>query len=284
MPRTRQQPCLVDGLALEQLPQHAMTTFDRATALSPLAEGRFGGSISEEFWVQVGPNGGYLTAIALRGAIAVVPEPSRLPRSIHARFLSPPRAGAFELDADIMRRGRAMTTVALRLRQEGKACLEASACFSEPFSPIQFQDARPPEVAPLGAGEPLPKLIPLNHRYDLVRAIGGPLRTNPRAQTGGYIRFADPRPIDVLALAALWDAWPPAVFARAMEERFRGAVPTVEASCFFRAPSRVVPAGEHALIKVESRTASDGFVEEDAELWSQDGVLLAQSRQLALLM
>lgn len=261
-----------------------MTTFDRATALSSLADGRFGGVITEDFWVQVGPNGGYLTAIALRGATAIVPEPSRLPRSIHARFLSPPRAGGFELQASVIRRGRAMTTVGVRMEQEGKTFLEASACFSEPFSPIQFQDARMPEAVALEAGEPVAKLIPLNHRYDLVRAIGGALRTNAEARTGGYLRFSDPRPVDVLALAALWDAWPPAVFARAMEERFRGAVPTVEASCFFRAPARVVPAGEHVLMKVQSTTANDGFVEEDGELWSQDGVLLAQSRQLAILM
>jgi acyl-CoA thioesterase len=61
-------------------------------------------------------------------------------------------------------------------------------------------------------------------------------------------------------------------------------VPTVEVSCFFRAPARVIPPGEHILLMVESKTAGDGCVEEDAELWSLDGVLLAQSRQLALLM
>lgn len=261
-----------------------MTTFDRATALEPVSDGSFRGQISEDFWVQVGPNGGYMTAIALRGAIASVADAARLPRSIHVRFLSPPRAQSFELGTEIIRRGRQMTVVGMRMRQDGKTCLEASACFSEPFSPIQFQDARPPQALALEAGEPVTKQIPLNHRYDLVRAIGGPLRASPAALTGGYIRFAEPRAIDVLALAALWDAWPPAVFARAMEQRFRGAVPTVEASCFFRAPAHVVPPGEHALIKVESRSASDGFVEEDAELWSADGTLLAQSRQLALLM
>lgn len=260
-----------------------MTIFDRATALERLADTHFIGTITEDFWVKVGPNGGYLTAIALRGASACVPEPARVPRSIHARFLSPPRAGSFDLRLEVVRRGRAMTVVRARLEQASKTCVEASACFSEPFSSIEFQDAVMPALGPLEAGETMPKLIALNHRYDMVRAIGDAFRTSPRALTGGYIRFSEPREIDVLALAALWDAWPPAVFARAIDRRFGGAVPTVEVSCFFRAPERTVPAGEHVIIKVESKTASGGFVEEDAELWSADGTLLAQSRQLALL-
>ena len=44
------------------------------------------------------------------------------------------------------------------------------------------------------------------------------------------------------------------------------------------------PAGEHPWVHCTfvSRVASGGVVEEDGELWSEDGVLLAQSRQLAI--
>ena len=33
-----------------------------------------------------------------------------------------------------------------------------------------------------------------------------------------------------------------------------------------------------------TRTARDGFLEEDSEIWSRDGRLVAQSRQLGLLL
>jgi hypothetical protein len=41
---------------------------------------------------------------------------------------------------------------------------------------------------------------------------------------------------------------------------------------------------EPVLAVFRSHTSAHGFFEEDGELWSRDGVLLAQSRQLALLL
>jgi hypothetical protein len=39
-----------------------------------------------------------------------------------------------------------------------------------------------------------------------------------------------------------------------------------------------------SLIAFRSHLSSEGFVEEDGEIWSRGGVLLAQSRQLAVVM
>jgi acyl-CoA thioesterase len=260
--------------------------FDRDTALTQLDEGRFAGRVSRDFWVQSGPNGGYLAAIALRGALALVPEAERAPRSLHVRFLAPPTADAFELIAEPIRSGRSMTTIAVRMRQEGRDFLLASACFSQAFSSIAFQDCTMPQALPVERGEPIEKQIALNQRFDMWRAIGGELRKSERALTGGWIRFADPRPVDALALAVLWDCWPPAVFARALDRRFRGAVPTVEASIYFRrrVPLPNATAADYVLLKVESTMADEGLVEESSEIWSHDGLLLAQSRQLCLLL
>jgi acyl-CoA thioesterase len=263
-----------------------LSAFDDDTALVPVAPGRFSGSVSERFWVQSGPNGGYLAAIALRGATSAIPEPTRAPRSLHVRYLAAPKAGAFELASEVIRRGRSMTTVAVRMAQDGRDFLHASACFSEAFSSISFQDCAMPEALPLDRSHAVEKRIAMNHQFDMWRAIGGVERGSPRALSGGWIRFADPRPVDALALAALWDAWPPAVFARAFEHRFRGAVPTVEVSVYFRrrVPLPHATPGDYVLLEVESTMADEGVTEESAEIWSQDGLLLAQSRQLALLM
>jgi hypothetical protein len=169
--------------------------------------------------------------------------------------------------------------------QDGAEVVQGSATFSGVFSDIAFQDARMPEARPMAECPPIPKAIPLNSRYDMWRAIGGEFRQSERALTGGWIRFEEPREPDALMLAAVWDAWPPAVFARAMEARFRGAVPTVEVCVLFREsfPLAGLAADAHLLLRVETLKAQGGIAEESGEIWSPDGRLLAQSRQLALL-
>jgi acyl-CoA thioesterase len=257
--------------------------FDRATALEARGVGRFAGAITRDYWIVQGPNGGYLAAIALRGATLALTAANRSPRSMHLRYLAAPKAGEFELHAEPVREGATLTILAVSLRQAGRECLRASVCFSAPLSTVTFQDIAPPAARPLDEALRMAAAIPMHARFDARIAIGGAARTNARAETGGYLRFADARPIDELALAAFWDSWPPAAMFRG-ETGIQGGLPTVEASVYFRrqVPYEGFRAGEHVLVHTRSALARDGFVDEDADIWSLDGQLLVQSRQLAL--
>jgi acyl-CoA thioesterase len=77
------------------------------------------------------------------------------------------------------------------------------------------------------------------------------------------------------------DAWPPVVFPVATELL---VAPTVDLTIHFRSPLPLEGAApdDYYLGVFWSHLARDGFFEEDGELWSKDGVLIAQSRQLAL--
>ena len=62
-------------------------------------------------------------------------------------------------------------------------------------------------------------------------------------------------------------------------------MPTIDLTVHIRAPQAVIDVLDpdaHLLCVFRSRTLADGYVEEDGEIWSPGGVLLAQSRQLAV--
>jgi acyl-CoA thioesterase len=141
-----------------------------------------------------------------------------------------------------------------------------------------------PEDLPDGG----PPQIRMHEQYDRRWLWGvSPGQEVPEGQPalcGGWIRLADPRPYDAALIAALTDAWPPAVFQRRVR-RTPGGSPTLDLTIHFRAHDRItaLAPADWVLARFVTRTARDGFVEEDGELWSRDGVLLAQSRQLAVL-
>jgi Acyl-CoA thioesterase C-terminal domain len=104
----------------------------------------------------------------------------------------------------------------------------------------------------------------------------------PEAVTGGWLRFADPQPLDAPALAMYADAWLPSPMPYLTRP---AAAPTIDLTVHFRAPGVAAAIADEPVLAVfRSSTAAGGLFEEDGELWSRDGVLLAQSRQLGLLL
>jgi acyl-CoA thioesterase len=258
--------------------------FDTDTALTPAGDGVFDGRIDRGWWVQRGPNGGYVAAIILRGMVMAVDAPARSPRSLTVHYLRPPEEGPVRVETRIERAGRSLSSVSARLVQDDQLLALALGAFAESRSGPSFSDPVMPEVPPPERCEPsaggLPE-VPIRDRFETRRALGGPPFSGAdRAETGGWIRPEDPRPLDHLLLAALTDAWIPAFFSRSTPDEMI-AVPTIDLNVHFRSP---LPSGSedgYLLACFRSRIAADGFLEEDGELWSRDGVLLAQSRQLA---
>ena len=98
-----------------------------------------------------------------------------------------------------------------------------------------------------------------------------------RGVSGGWMRLREPHELDSPLVAALADAWPPAVFPVAAGPV---AAPTIELTVHFRGD---LPAPDDWVLGVfESRLGRGGFFEEDGTLWTRSGEVIAQSRQLAL--
>jgi acyl-CoA thioesterase len=254
--------------------------FERDTAVEALGGGRFLGHVVPAWFTPRGANGGFLAAIVLRAIMESEPEVDRAPRSLTLHYLRPPGEGELTISVTEERRGRQLTTYSARAEQDGRLCILALAALSKDFpTTLSYGEAMPEAAPPNGlVVRDDPKLPPIAHRFATQNAIGHPPFSGAdEALTGGWIAFAgdEPSPLDPPALALLSDAWLPSPFV--LLQDFVG-VPTIDLTSHFRARSegRTGP----ALAVFRSRTTAEGFFEEDGELWSQDGTLLAQSRQL----
>src|SRR5690606_15011400 len=92
----------------------------------------------------------------------------------------------------------------------------------------------------------------------------------------GWFHLLDGELIDPYGLVLAADAFPPAVFTANLP---LGWTPTIDISVYVRDP------GPHEIVKshVHTRHVTDGWLEEDVEMWDSSGRLVAQSRPLALL-
>jgi acyl-CoA thioesterase len=262
-----------------------MTRFDRDTAVEPMGGGVFSARIDRGWWVVRGPNGGYVAAIVLRALLNSV-ETDRTPRSLTIHYTAPPDEGPVRVETRVERVGRSLTTASGRMLQGDRVLALALGAFSKPRVGPSFDHAPRPEARPPEACEPFRGFIPMNERYEYRHAIGAlPGSGAAQALIGGWIRCAEPRLADAPLVAAFTDAWPPACFAPAPNRESVGAVPTVDLTIHFRRdlPLAGARADDYYLAIFRSRFAEQGFVEEDGEVWSRDGVLLAQSRQLAVI-
>jgi len=273
----------------------AVGAFDRDTAVQLESQDgatrRFSAVVAEGWRAGPGPHGGYLSALLLRALMESVGDPQRSPRSLTIHFLSPPHPGPAQVTTTIEREGRSLSSLSARMEQDGKLVALVLAAFSSPWPGSDISEIEMPSVAPPDPGREPGTLIVQNgpefaRHITLQRRLGGMPFADPSQpmETGGWLGLAEPRPIDALSLAFFCDALIPTPFMRATQPE---PAPTVDITIHFRA---VTPRSEHpdpeelCLARVRGGLIHEGFFEEDTLIWASDGTLLAQSRQLALML
>ncbi|WP_370614622.1 thioesterase family protein [Mumia qirimensis] len=227
------------------------------------------------------PNGGYVLATMLRAVAAGAAFPDPLVAA--ATYARPALPGPCTIATQVLREGRRVATYTATLAQDGTTATHLVASFTDraaahgPSSELGAPPALPaPDACPPFAPSSEFAAATINQHLDYRFAtapawVGGVPSGDPIGEY--WVRFTDERLIDHVALALLVDAYPPA-FADLADHGDVSVQLTVH---FHRTSTSPWVAG-----RVTTRHLVDGFHEEDMELWSSDGDLLAQSRQLVL--
>jgi acyl-CoA thioesterase len=259
--------------------------FDDDTALRPVSGGVWQGAIADGWATPRGPLGGYVMAIVIRAMELAVDDPERSARSATMHFLRVPELGAVTVRATIERAGRSLTTVSARLEQGGKLLGIAVGAWSKPWPGATLDGAAMPAVAPPDDRAPVAADFPRDRppafmgKLTMQHRFGDPPFTNSeRGEVGGWLGLLEERQLDAPAIAVLADAWFPAPWPR-LGELF--PAPTIDLTVHFRV---ALPIADTLLLgRFRNALVRDGFFDEDGELWRPDGTLVAQSRQLGLL-
>ncbi len=215
-------------------------------------------------------------------------DPARAPRSLTIHYARAPEPGPVQITTTIEREGRSLSTLSARMHQGEDLIALVLAAFSVPWAGPEISEVAMPEVEPPDPAREGLKLM--EHGPEFARQIVLQPRMAGRPFSGseqpmvirGWMGLAEPRPIDALSLAFFSDALIPAPYMR-MREWF--AVPTVDLTVHFRARMSPAPDAdphELCLAQTTSELVHDGFFVEDGAIWAVDGTLLAQSRQLAI--
>jgi acyl-CoA thioesterase len=282
----------------------ALGAFDRDTAVRELGRSEDGGIVRAEFAADVspdwragrGPHGGYLAAMLLRALVETVADTARSPRSLTIHYARAPEPGPVTVAATIERAGRSLSTLSARMEQDGKLIALALAAFSVAWNAPQIAELPLPDVAPQDverrSGSPFFKGAPPFTKHIVIQPrIGAIPFTGADApmEIGSWLGLAEPRPIDALSLAFFSDALFSPPFIRLTEP---STTPTIDLTIHFRKPlpaaTETEPAqgirDELCFARFRSRLVHDGFFEEDGVIWAADGSVLAQSRQLGIVM
>lgn len=260
--------------------------FDFDTAVTPVGDGAFEAAIAPHWFIARGPNGGLVAALVLRAMQEALGETSRVARSLTVHYLRPPREGPARIETAVERRGTSVATLTARMLQDGRPVALAIGAFSIPWPGPEYKGVQMPEVRPPESVEPLDdaRFPEFMANYDMRWVLGPPPFSGAgEALAGGWVRTAAPRVADALFVAAAADSFPPPIFATLTRP---AAAPTIDLTVHFR--DVLPPAGaapeEHVLAVFRTKLAHGGFFDEEGEIWSRDGRLLAQSRQHALLL
>jgi hypothetical protein len=247
-------------------------------------DGRWHGQVHAGWDIYGIPHGGYLTALAANAALRASGAEDVLTITTH--FLHKAMLGEITFTVRALGGGRRLTSHLVEATQDGEPTMVSLVSVGDrhQLSGPRWQQRTAPALDDLsaragGPEDPFPTPA-LAQRLGMRLATDGLAFPEGRRGTDAVLRAlidpVDPTPTDQLLALVACDATPPAVWNVL---GVSGWVPTVELT----AQVRCRPAPGPLRVVATTRSVGDGLLEEDAEVFDEQGRLVVLSRQLARL-
>jgi acyl-CoA thioesterase len=245
------------------------------------------------------PQGGMITALAVRAMAAELATPEQRLRSVTTVFAAPVEAGAMEIDVGVLRRGRSMSQLTATVRNPGRDAGHTSiAVFGSTRPGFEFTDLRPPDGVSLPehsvSFRDMPAHVVRRMEFPYWNQVEGRIALghawwdewqSTSSDRAYWYRFDDPPLIadgvlDPAAVVTLCDTMPGAV-----GERMGSGMP------YFLPPSTDLTihllgdAGPGWLLSHNrARWAGDGYASVEMSLWDPERGLVAYATQVMYLL
>lgn len=256
-----------------------MYQFDQAVSLFEQTQLQFTGNLSEKWCIAGNPNGGYLTSILFHAMLKVDYNPLGL--IITAHFFSRCVPGEYIVEVEKLSGSKQFDWLQAKIIQEGRERIRATATIANENvnSGTKWYERPAPVIA--SPDDCILVSEPLHTLYSQLNVLLDPDCTgwmkgdlSDKSEIKGWAKFKDDRPFDLMSVLLFADAFPPAVMSHRGD---LGWIPTLSYSVNVRR----FPETDFLKCIFRTRFVSNGFLEEDSEIWDENDELVAISRQIA---
>jgi acyl-CoA thioesterase len=260
--------------------------------------GQYRASISETWLQGRGAFGGLIAGLFARAieqefaaqratGLPVGAPAERQLRILTCHLCEPVPPGPVELTVEFVRSGKYVSHVRATMSAKGGLVAFASATLASdrPGAPLAFEHAQAPsaelvERAPAILNRGLEPVFSRNFEFRLAGGAAPFSGSTSSACFCGWTRYRGTAELLSTAMvAALLDAWPPAVFATTTSPR--PAATMALTYHFLRPPARApVPESGFYLVTTAAEESLGGYSAQHGELWTPDGRVLARAHQM----
>ncbi|MFC0119543.1 acyl-CoA thioesterase [Pseudoalteromonas xiamenensis] len=260
-----------------------MTTFDQLIQQVAVNDSNKNFSFPAD-WCQGRTAFGGISAAMLICAMSKKIKDQRRLLSLSTNFVGPLEPGiSFDIDIEVLREGKSATQLLAKITQNGQVCVVAQGCYAmKRDSRIEVAITKECGLSPVQPERVLPYqegIMPAFFQHVALNPQQGalPFSNATSSHLGGWMKFkATPdTAMNEMHVTALTDAWPPTLL-----QKFSKPAPASSMSWYIEFIDEInLDADSWLGFEAITHHSANGYGLEDANIWSQDGKLLAISRQ-----